>query len=650
MCGRNPVFLPPVPTLTDFFGEQSPLKDLLPGFTPRAGQGWMAEAVAEAIAKRDKLVVEAGTGTGKTFAYLIPALMSGRKTIISTGTKALQDQLYHRDLPLVGKAMGRPVTTALLKGRANYLCLQRLEQVTEPASSLEGDLNEVRAWRHRTQSGDRAELIEVPEDSPVWPLVTSTADNCLGQKCREYARCYVAKARKAAQEADLVVVNHHLLLADLAMKEEGFVEFLPGAEAIILDEAHQVPDLAVQFFGVTLGSREIERLVDDARTATVSFSQPELNRRVDALQTAIRNLRAEAPRNEGRHELSDFLVELREPFDALAHAIHDLATAVSELADTSVELEKIHEQLLGAAERLAILSNDDAWDGLRWIEITSRSLRLNLTPLDVSEKLKGMIDNGFQSWIFTSATLAVGEDFSHFGSRMGLEGVTGLSFPSPFALEQNGLVYLPKGLPQPSDTGHTDAMLEAVTPLLDFTSGGMFCLFTSHRALNNAKQWFKSRKSALGGRTLLVQGDAPRDDLLRRFRHIGDAVLLGTGSFWEGVDVRGPALSIVAIDKLPFASPGDPLMMARLEYLRRQGANGFMEHQLPMAALSLKQGAGRLLRDQTDFGVVVLCDPRITEKSYGKVFLQCLAPMPSTSALNEVSSFLAQHERKGKVA
>ncbi|MDH5584148.1 MAG: ATP-dependent DNA helicase [Gammaproteobacteria bacterium] len=639
-----------MPTLTDFFGDSSPLKDLLPGFTPRAGQGWMAEAVAEAIANRDKLVVEAGTGTGKTFAYLVPALMSGRKTIISTGTKALQDQLYHRDLPLVGKAMGRPVTTALLKGRANYLCLQRLEQVTEPASALQDDLNEVRAWRHRTQSGDRAELIEVPEDSPVWPLVTSTADNCLGQKCQEYARCYVAKARKAAQEADLVVVNHHLLLADLAMKEEGFVEFLPGAEAIILDEAHQVPDLAVQFFGVTLGSRELERLVDDARAATLSFSQPELNRRVDGLQTAIRNLRAEAPRNEGRHELSDFMAELREPFDALAHAIHDLATAVSDLADASLELEKIHDQLLGAAERLAILCNDDAWDGLRWIEITPRSLRLNLTPLDVSEKLKGLIDNGFQSWIFTSATLAVGEDFSHFGSRMGLQGVTGLSFPSPFALEQNGLVYLPEGLPQPSDARHTDAMLEAVTPLLDFTSGGMFCLFTSHRALNNAKKWCKSHKSALGGRTLLVQGDAPRDDLLRRFRHIGDAVLLGTGSFWEGVDVRGPALSIVAIDKLPFASPGDPLMMARLEYLRRQGANGFMEHQLPMAALSLKQGAGRLLRDQTDFGVVVLCDPRISEKSYGKIFLQCLAPMPATSALNEVSSFLAQHERKGKVA
>ncbi len=610
----------------------------------------MAEAVAEAIANRDKLVVEAGTGTGKTFAYLIPALLSGRKTIISTGTKALQDQLYHRDLPLVSKAVGRPVTTALLKGRANYLCRQRLDQVTDPASVLLEDLNEVREWRHRTVSGDKAELIDVPEDSPIWPLVTSTADNCLGQKCSEYSKCHVVKARKAAQEADLVVVNHHLLLADLAMKEEGFVEFLPGAEAIILDEAHQVPDLAVQFFGVSLGSRELERLVEEARTATLPFSQPELNRRIDALQTATRNLRADAPRKEGRHELSEVMTELREPLNRLTHAIHDAQTAIADLADASVELEKIHDRLVSMAERLTILSNDDTWDGLRWLEIHPRSLRLHLTPLDVSAKLNGLIDNGFQSWIFTSATLAVGEDFSHFGARMGLIGVAGLTFPSPFPLDQNGLIYLPPDLPQPSDPGHTDAMLEAVTPLLDFTSGGMFCLFTSHRALNIAKKWFKSRKSVLGGRTLLAQGDAPRDDLLRRFRQMGDAVLLGTGSFWEGVDVRGPALSVVAIDKLPFASPADPLMMARLEYLRRQGANGFMEHQLPLAALSLKQGAGRLLRDHTDYGVVVLCDPRITGKRYGKMFLECLQPMPTTSALNEVSSFLVQHERNAATA
>ena len=641
----EPCNLLAVKTLTDFFGEQSPLKDLLPGFQPRAGQGWMAEAVAEAISKSDKLVVEAGTGTGKTFAYLIPALLSGRKTIISTGTKALQDQLYHRDLPLVGKAIGRPVTTALLKGRANYLCLQRLDQVTEPASMLVEDLNDVRDWRYRTVSGDKAELIEVPEDSPIWPLVTSTADNCLGQKCPEYSQCHVAKARKAAQEADLVVVNHHLLLADLAMKEEGFVEFLPGAEAIILDEAHQVPDLAVQFFGVHLGSRELERLVEEVRAATLPFSQPELNRRIDALQTAIRELRAEAPRKEGRHELNEVMTELREPFDNLAHTMHDVQVALADLGDASIELEKIHEQLVGLAERLTILVSDDAWDGMRWLEIHPRSLQLHLTPLDVSEKLNGLINNDFQAWIFTSATLAVGDDFSHFGTRMGLIGVAGLTFPSPFPLQQNGLIYLPENLPQPSDPGHTDAMLEEVTPLLDMIDGGMFCLFTSHRALNNAKKWFKTNKSVLGGRTLLAQGDAPRDDLLRRFRQIGNAVLLGTGSFWEGVDVRGPALSVVAIDKLPFASPADPLMMARLEYIRRQGGNGFMDHQLPLAALSLKQGAGRLLRDQTDYGVVVLCDPRITGKRYGKMFLECLEPMPSTSALNEVSSFLAAHKR-----
>lgn len=610
----------------------------------------MAEAVAEAIANADKLVVEAGTGTGKTFAYLLPALLSGRKTIISTGTKALQDQLYHRDLPLIGKAIGRPVTTALLKGRANYLCLQRLDQVTEPASSLLEDLQQIREWRYRTQSGDKAELIEIAEDSQIWPLVTSTAENCLGQQCPEYSNCYVVRARRAAQEADLVVVNHHLLLADLAMKEAGFVEFLPGAEAIIIDEAHQVPDLAVQFFGVSLGSRELERLVDEARIAAAPLSSPDLDRCFDKLQTAIRELRAAAPRNEGRYELSEMLHDLREPLAALALAINQASDAVLALSDAGVELEKIHERLSGAAERLTLLLGEDAWDGLHWVEIHARSLRLHLTPLDVSAKLNALINTGMQAWIFTSATLAIAADFSHFASRMGLTGVTGLTFPSPFPVEQNGLIYLPADMPQPSDQGHTDAMLEAVTPLLDYTRGGMFCLFTSHRALNNAKQWFKSHRSTLAGRTLLVQGDAPRDDLLRRFRQIGDAVLLGTGSFWEGVDVRGPALSIVAIDKLPFASPADPLMMARLEFIRRQGGNGFMEHQLPLAALSLKQGAGRLLRDHTDYGVVVLCDPRITSKRYGKMFLQCLEPMPTTSALNEVSSFLAAHKRKAAVA
>lgn len=633
-------------SLSKYFGPDSPLAEWLPGFKSRPGQAWMADAVAETLETGGKLVVEAGTGTGKTFAYLLPALLSGRKTIISTGTKALQDQLYHRDLPLIGRAVGRPVKTALLKGRANYLCLERLESVApeaaSPAASV--DLEAVRRWRFRTDSGDRAELAEVTEDSPVWPLVTSTADNCLGKQCRYFQECHVVRARRAAQEADLVVVNHHLLLADLALKEEGFIEFLPGADAIILDEAHQIPDLAAQFFGLSVGSRELERLFDEVRARTLSLRDPALDRRIDVAGTSLRALRAAAPRQEGRHELNRVIDAISPPLDALRGALHDLRAALEELRQTSAEIERLHEQLCIIEERLHLLAADDAWDGLRWLDVNPRSMRLHLTPLDVSRTLYAMFSSGRQAWIFTSATLAVGDDFSHFGDRMGLTDVPGVRFPSPYALDRHGLVFLPPDMPSPADERHTAAVLEAVLPLLEMTSGGMFCLFTSHRALNVARGWLKRRRKKLGGRPLLVQGDGPRDDLLQRFRQAGNAVLLGTGTFWEGVDVRGPALTIVAIDKLPFASPADPLMMARLEFIRREGGNGFSDHQLPQAALALKQGAGRLLRDHDDFGVVVLCDPRIRSKSYGSVFLKSLEPMPVTDSGAAVREFLEAHE------
>jgi ATP-dependent DNA helicase DinG len=638
-------------SLAEFFGPSSPLKALLPGFQPRAGQAWMAEAVAEAIDGLSKLVVEAGTGTGKTFAYLLPALMSGRKTIISTGTKALQDQLYHRDLPLITSAVGRPVTTALLKGRANYLCLQRLESAPQSAygsDNLAADIEAVQKWRHRTGSGDRAELSEVAEDSAVWPLVTSTTENCLGKQCAFYQDCHVVQARRAAQEADLVVVNHHLLLADLALKEEGFIEFLPGAEAIILDEAHQIPDLAAQFFGISIGSRELERFIEELRAATLPFGNRELERRIDRAQTATQRLRAEAPRTEGRHELSAVMEVIQAPLRDLQLALQELLAALEDLVDASIEIDKLNEQLMSVISRLTQLSSDDTWDGLRWLDVNPRSIRLNLTPLDVADTLRGLMNGGHQAWVFTSATLAVGEDFSHFTDRMGLGAVTGLSFPSPYALEKHGLIYLPPGLPAPSDAEHTERMLETVFPLLDLTTGGMFCLFTSHRALNAARKWVSRHKRLLRGRPLLVQGEAPRDDLLRRFRDHRNAVLFGTGSFWEGVDVRGQALTIVAIDKLPFASPADPLIMARLEFIRRRGGNGFTEHQLPQAALALKQGAGRLLRDQADYGVIVLCDPRVSGKGYGQLFLKCLEPMQSTESIDEVAVFLSQHEARSR--
>ena len=631
--------------LATYFGPESPLQKALPGFQPRAGQAWMAEAVAEAIEKEERLVVEAGTGTGKTFAYLIPALLSGRRTIISTGTKALQDQLYHRDLPLVCSAAGRPVTTALLKGRANYLCLERLDTANTSDARVADHLESVRAWRHRTATGDKAELTDVPEDSLVWPLVTSTADNCLGQKCPLYKECHVVRARRAAQEADLVVVNHHLLLADLALKEEGFVEFLPGADVVIVDEAHQIPDLATQFFGQSVGTRELERLVDEARAATLPSGETETQRRLDRLQYAVRQLRAAAPRYEGRHELGPLAADFDEPLMELRAAMASVCQALESMADASPDVEKLYEQLLTVAGRLANITGEDAWDGLRWIDVRARSLRLHLTPLDVANNLNAIFDAGHQAWVFTSATLAVGEDFGHFTQRMGLDGARGVTFPSPYQLAERGLVYLPPGLPSPSDPTHTEAVLDAVLPLLDSTTGGMFCLFTSHRALNAARAQLRKQPRALRGRPLLVQGDSPRDDLVRRFRELGNAVLLGTGSFWEGIDVRGRALTVVAIDKLPFASPSDPLMMARLEFIRRRGGNGFTGHQLPVAALALKQGAGRLLRDATDFGIVVICDPRVRGKSYGRLFLECLEPMAVTDRAADAKKFLRHHEQ-----
>ncbi len=636
--------------LLDFFEADSPLKHHLPGFKPRAGQAWMAEAVADAIATGEKLVIEAGTGTGKTFAYLLPALLSGRKTIISTGTKALQDQLYHRDLPLVAAAAGRPAKTALLKGRNNYLCLERTEMAEDVPHGVRGDLAAVREWRHRTVSGDRAELTEVAEDSAVWPYVTSTADNCLGQKCPKYDDCHVARARREAQEADVVVVNHHLLLADLAMKESGFVEFLPGADAVIIDEAHQVPDLAIQFFGVSLGSRELERLVEETRAATLAHAGGEFAQRLDRLETAVRVLKAEAPRDEGRHELSVLLPGLAEPLATLRTALAELGDALESVADGSVELDKLTERTTGATERLALLVAEDAWDGLRWLEVSRRSIRLNLTPLDVADTLERLVSVERQAWVFTSATLAVGEDFSHFSSRMGLADVRALSFPSPYPLADHGLVYLPDGLPAPSVFGYTDTMLDTVTPLFEMTDGGIFLLFTSHRALNVARRWFSANRGVLGGRRLLTQGSSPRDDLLRRFRAEGNAVLLGTSSFWEGVDVRGRALTLVVIDKLPFASPADPLMMARQEFIRQNGGNAFVEHQVPQAVLTLKQGAGRLLRDERDHGVIVLCDPRVTGKGYGRTFLAALEPMPATRSVDDVRRFFERHERHGAVA
>ena len=630
--------------LTEFFGPSSPLDELLNGFQSRQGQADMAEEVAYAINEEQHLVVEAGTGIGKTFAYLVPAMVSGQKVIISTGTKTLQDQLYHRDLPLISKAIGRPIATALLKGRSNYLCLNRLELASTNDKFISRDLGLVRQWRHQTATGDKTELADVPETSMVWPLVTSTIDNCLGRKCSDYQDCHVMKARQTAQESDLIVINHHLLLADLTMKEEGFAEFLPDTKVMILDEAHQIPDLAAQFFGVSVGNIELERLCNELLVITIPLNQPLVLRQIDLLKKAIRQLLIDAPKKEGRYEFAQIQAEVIISIKNICEALKNLGQVLMPLVDMADTIEKKYELTELYFNRMSSILDQDYGDGLRWVDIKSRSLRLNLTPLDVGVKLRELFLKSKKSWIFTSATIAIGEDFSHFKERIGLIGASEASFPSPFTLEDNALIYLPSGLPEPSHLKFTEKMLEATLPLLKIVSGGIFFLFTSHHALSKAKTWFKAKQKILNGRLLLVQGDSPRDDMLKKFRADGNAILLGTGSFWEGVDVRGEALNMVVIDKLPFRSPADPLMMARLEYIKKNGGNGFIEHQLPTAVLALKQGVGRLLRDEEDYGLVVLCDPRIKNKNYGKTFIDGLSPMRSTESLTEVNDFLEAHK------
>ncbi|MEM6809623.1 MAG: ATP-dependent DNA helicase [Pseudomonadota bacterium] len=629
--------------LDDLLASDGAVARAIPGYQPRLSQRLMAEAVDVAMASREHLVVEAGTGTGKTFAYLLPALVAGRRTIISTGTRALQDQLFHRDLPMIAAAVGRPVKTALLKGRANYLCLHRLDQALTDAAALTGkEARVLSEWRDMTRRGDRAEVTQIPEDASLWPRVTSTADNCLGQKCAFYEDCYVAQARRDAQRADLVVVNHHLLLADLAFRETGFVEFLPDADAVIIDEAHQLPDTALQFFGVSLSTRQCIDLFDELEVDTAGIGGPPLDEAMRRARKAVLDLREEAPADRGRYELANLAGAITAPLSEFSAALSALLEVLDELGvDAS---EALVDRVVRLVDRLGIIVNDDDLDGLRWVEVSRRSVRLNMTPLDVSVRLRAAMDAMETAWVFTSATLAVGEDFSHFTNRVGVDDARCLRFESPFDQARNARVLVPRGLPAPNERGFMTSLLDKTAPLLSATTGGVFFLHTSYRALAESAAWFSSRPAVLGDRALYVQGDAPRDKLLQAFRAEGNAVLLGTGTFWEGVDVRGPALTLVVIDKLPFAAPDDPMLVARSAWLRADGRNPFRDYQLPQAVLALKQGVGRLLRDTSDYGVVVLGDQRLHGKSYGRLFLDAVQPMPVVDDVADAAAFLAARE------
>ena len=629
------------------FAAGGPLSGLLPGYAPRAEQRAMAAEVERAVSDRGILICEAGTGTGKTLAYLVPAVAGGGRVVVSTGTRHLQDRLFQRDLPLVCRALGRKPRIALLKGRSNYLCRWRYELALTSGRAVPPDVAarvaDLSGWAARTASGDRAEVGELAEDDPVWRNVTSTADNCLGSKCPRLDGCHVAEARRRAAEADVVVVNHHLLFADMALKEHGFAELLPLADTLIIDEAHQVPDVATRFFGEEVTSGQLFDLVRDTGAAVQAEAPdtPDVLALAGALEDAVHEA-AGAFREAGRRlEWSAVPRAAREGIETLEIRLEALAGALDTVSVRGPSVAAVAQRARETVQRLQRIDREPPEPGCaRWAETRARGFAARLAPLDTAPILAGRIAEADRAWILTSATLSVAGSLSHFAARVGMADAALRIFDGSFDYRAQTLCYLPPGMPEPSRPDYDEAVANVAVSVLAASRGRAFLLFTSHRALHAARK-------ALDGRVswpLLTQGERPRGALLRRFVETPGSVLLGTQSFWEGVDIRGDALSLVLIDRLPFAPPDDPLLAARADAARREGEDPFASIQLPAAVIGLKQGVGRLIRDAGDSGVVVVCDPRLSSRGYGRVFRASLPPMPITTDLGDVRAFFADRD------
>ncbi len=621
-----------------------PFESLLTGFAPRQEQLQLAEAIEKIVANGGTLVAEAGTGIGKTLSYLVPVLEGRQRTIISTGTKTLQDQLYFRDLPMVKKALKSTLKTALLKGRGNYLCLYRMDQARKdgrlPSRDSVAELEAIRQWVPSTVDGDLSISSVMAEDSELWPFVTSTAENCLGSDCPDFEACFVARARREAQDADVVVVNHHLLFADMAIKHGGFGEVLPGASVFIVDEAHQAPETASQFFSSSLSVRQISDLCRDvlAEAAETSGGMASVRDGVAHCRQVIKEFQLAC--HDSLEERGTWDEMLNSP--AVVNALQSLDAAVAALGPVVGALQGASRGMDACLQRLAeIQAQFDHLDKpapdseVRWFERRGRGVAIHTTPLDISSLFSGFCEQLDAAWVFTSATLSVNGGFDHFVRQLGLQDADTLNLDSPFDYENNALMWLPKDLPEPREYAFVPALLEQVRPVLEASKGRAFMLFTSHRALKQAAELLSDTID----HPLFVQGEMPRSMLLEAFRNSGDGILLGSASFWGGVDVMGEALSLVIIDKLPFAPPNDPVMVARSNQLRQHGGNPFMELFLPQAVITLKQGAGRLIRDVNDRGVLVICDRRLNTKGYGSVFLESLPPMRQTLDRDQVLEF-----------
>ncbi|MFX1762298.1 ATP-dependent DNA helicase [Paraburkholderia sp. A1RI-2L] len=670
-----------------FEAQSRPARRLERG-APVPAQDRAEDAARAATESGDNtLIVEAGTGTGKTYAYLVPAMLWGGKVIVSTGTKHLQDQLFARDIPTVRDALAVPVSVAMLKGRSNYLCHYYLQRTADngrlPSRQETAYLQEIIRFAKITRSGDKAELASVPETAAVWSMVTSTRDNCLGQECPNYKDCFVMQARREAQQADIVVVNHHLFFADIMLRDTGMAELLPSANTIIFDEAHQLPETATLFFGETLSTAQFLELARDCVAEGLSHARDAVEwvKLGAALERAARDVRLAFKEDSLRvsitqlpedHPLFDALDALQTELDALAAALAGQAERAESLGACLRRARELQGVLAGwvapaasgdASSRVAqAASGADQPDApgdaasessaddekVRWVEVFSHTVQLHETPLSVAPIFAKQRAGVPRTWIFTSATLSVRGDFTHYAAQMGLSSRRSMTLPSPFDYPQQGLLYVPRNMPQPSSPQFTDAVFDAALPAIEASGGGVFMLCTTLRAVDKIAGKLRDTIVARGWNTpLLVQGDASRTELLERFRAYGNAILVGSQSFWEGVDVRGDALSLVVIDKLPFAPPDDPVLAARLDALAKKGLSPFAVHQLPQAVITLKQGAGRLIRAETDRGVLMICDTRLVDKPYGRRIWQSLPPFKRTREIEVVRAFFTGEEEQG---
>ena len=631
-------------TLNEIFSEKGLLAQQIKGYSPRTAQIEMATAINDTIKRQQALVAEAGTGTGKTFAYLIPAILSGKKTIVSTATKNLQEQLFHNDLPLIQKVLKtNAFKTALLKGRSNYLCHYRLKQALDSTQGFDKQdtklLLKIKTWAKKTKQGDIAQMSTVNESNPIWYQATSTRENCLGADCPDYKECFLAKARRNAQEADIIVVNHYLLCADWSLRETGFGELLPDAEVIILDEAHQLAEIASGFLGLSLNAKKLTDLSQDTLEAYFQDAKdmPDLRTACDDLKHEVQDLRLAFGANirKGEWQEIEHNPKISTALQNLSAQLQRLEASLKKASVKSELLELCYQRNKEINAQLQSLVNNTIDESIRWFETHRLSFTLGNTPLNIASEFQKFMQESKATWIFTSATLSVGQHFEHFCRTLGLENTDCYRWESPFDYQKQALFYHPKGLPQPNDDEAIERIIEFAIPVLNASRGRAFFLFTSYRALNRAAELLEKTLEY----PLLVQGTKPKSVLLKEFKQHGNAILLATASFWEGVDVRGEALSCVIIDKLPFASPYEPVLKARLAMMKQQGKNGFFEHQVPLAATALRQGVGRLIRDATDRGVLMICDPRLLKRAYGQIFLDSIPNMRRCRNIQEVEDF-----------